>query len=284
MLRLSDKDDQAQRQWQNLPPIFWDARVGRAKPAAQTLLVDPDASRSTRGEKMPVIALQQYQLGQVLYVGTDNTWRWRRNKGDSFYITLWGQMIYRTALNHLLGSKRTRIEQEKNQYTVGEQVTFYAHVYDTSYSPVLDDSINGYYGAIDGPAAHVEHQVKLRRVPSEPGMYKGQFTAIVPGNYQFHLDKPGDPDKKENFSITESTVEFGDTAMNAPLLAEMAKMTGGEFYREEDLYKLPEAIRARNEKISWNVDVELWSTKWFFALALALVTAEWVLRKSVELK
>jgi len=284
MLRLGDKDDQVQRQWQNLPPVFWTAHIGRVKPLAQPLLVDPDPSRSTRGEKMPVIALQQYQLGQVLYVGTDNTWRWRRNKGDSFYITLWGQMIYRTALNHLLGAKRTRLEQEKSQYTVGEPVTFYAHVYDTSYSPVTDETITGYYMAVDGAAAQVQHQVMLRRVPSEPGMYKGQFTAITPGNYQFHLDKPADPEKKENFSITESTVEFGDTAMNAPLLQEIAHITGGEFFREENLWKLPDAIRAKNEKISWNIDVELWSTKLFFAAALALVTAEWILRKAAQLK
>jgi hypothetical protein len=187
-------------------------------------------------------------------------------------------------LNHLLGAKRTRLEQEKSQYTVGEPVTFYAHVYDTSYSPVTDETIAGYYTAVDGPAAHVEHQVILRRVPAEPGMYKGQFIAITPGNYQFHLDKPADPDKKENFSITESTVEFGDTAMNAPLLAEIAHITGGEFFREENLWKLPDAIRAKNEKISWNIDVELWSTKLFFAAALALVTAEWILRKAAQLK
>lgn len=282
MLRLSDKEDETIRKWKELPPIYWDARVARTKPAAQALLVDADPAKAVRGEKMPIIALQQYQLGQVLFVGTDNTWRWRRNKGDEFYLTLWGQMIQRTALNHLLGSKRTRIEKEKDQYSVGEQITIYAHVYDTSYSPVTDETLRAFYAGVDGNSG--EHEVTMRRVPDQSGMYKAQFTATTPGNYQFYVDKPGDPSRKENFTVVESTAEFGDTAMNEPLLRQMAQISGGEFFREEDLYKLPDAIKLKTEKVGWPVEVELWSTKLFFLTALALVCAEWVLRKTAQLK
>jgi hypothetical protein len=285
MLRLSDKEEETVRKWKDLPPIYWDARVARIKPAAQALLVDADPAKAIRGEKMPIIALQQYQLGQVLFVGTDNTWRWRRNKGDEFYITLWGQMIQRTALNHLLGSKRTRIEKEKDQYAVGEQVTFYAHVYDTTYSPVLDETIKAYYVPADANSASGgEHEVTMRRVADQPGMYKGQFTAVSPGNYQFYVDRPGDPTKRENFSIVESTAEFGDTAMNEPLLKQIAQITGGQFFREEDLYKLPDAVKLKTDKVGWPVEIELWSTKLFFLFALAFVTAEWILRKTAQLK
>src|SRR5258706_4320381 len=126
MLRLSDREDESQRKWKELPPIYWAARVARAKPAAEALLVDSNPAKAIRGEKMPIVALQQYKAGQVIYVGTDNTWRWRRNKGDEFYITLWGQMIQRIAMPHLLGSKRTQLSADKEQYVTGERVTIYA--------------------------------------------------------------------------------------------------------------------------------------------------------------
>jgi signal transduction histidine kinase len=89
-------------------------RPSMTQPAAEVLLVDPDPARESRFGKMPVIAWQQYGLGQVMYVGTDNTWRWRKNKGDEQYVALWGQVIQRLALPKLLGgSKRTRIDFDK---------------------------------------------------------------------------------------------------------------------------------------------------------------------------
>ena len=92
MLKLSPKDDENVAIWKRLPKIYWVARVTRAKPAAQVLLQDTDATKASRFGKMPVVAQQQYGLGQVLYVGTDNTWRWRRNADERFYPILWGQI------------------------------------------------------------------------------------------------------------------------------------------------------------------------------------------------
>src|SRR5262249_20361687 len=82
MLRLAPDDATSERMWAKLPPVYWVAPVSRAKPAAEVLLVDPTPTRSTRFGKMPVVAAQQYGMGQVMFVGTDNTWRWRKNKGD----------------------------------------------------------------------------------------------------------------------------------------------------------------------------------------------------------
>jgi hypothetical protein len=286
MLRLSDKEEESIRRWRELPPIYWAARVARAKPAAEALLVDADPAKAIRGEKMPIVALQQYGLGQVIFVGTDNTWRWRRNKGDEFYITLWGQMIQRIAMPHLLGSKRTQLSADKEQYGTGERVTIYARLYDTTYEPVTDATVKGYYtGAKDDATSRTEREVILRPVPEQRGLYKGEFIAPpVAGNYQFYVDKPGEPDVKLNFGVAESTIEFGDTAMNETLLRDVAAASGGDFFREETLYKLPDAIRLKTERVGWPVEIELWSTKLFFFLALAVVTAEWILRKTAQLK
>lgn len=285
MLRLSDKEEESMRRWKELPPIFWAARVGRAKPAAEALLVDPDPARAVRGEKMPIVALQQYKLGQVIFVGTDNTWRWRRNKGDEFYITLWGQMIQRVAMPHLLGSKRTQLAADRKQYAVGDRVTIYARLYDATYEPVSLPTVTGYFQLASGDrSAASERQVALRPVPEQPGMYKGEFVAPAPGNYQFYVDKPAEPDVKLDLAVAEPTVEFGDTAMNEDLLKTIATTTNGEFFREERLYKLPDAIKNKTERVGWPVEVELWSTKLFFLLALSFVSAEWILRKTSQLK
>jgi hypothetical protein len=82
MLRLNSDEAASERMWAKLPPVYWVAPVARAKPAAEVFLQDPSVNRSTRYGKMPVVASQQYGQGQVMFIGTDNTWRWRKNKGD----------------------------------------------------------------------------------------------------------------------------------------------------------------------------------------------------------
>ncbi|MBV8781845.1 MAG: hypothetical protein JO353_10645, partial [Phycisphaerae bacterium] len=103
MLRLADTEAASNEIWAQLPPVFFDAVVGRAKPGAEVLAIDPDPAKATQSEKMPLFAIQQYGVGSVLYIGTDDTWRWRKNVGDKYYTLLWGQIIQRLALPHLLG-------------------------------------------------------------------------------------------------------------------------------------------------------------------------------------
>ena len=120
----------------------------------------------------------------------------------------------------------------------------------------------------------------LRAVPEQPGLFRGEFIA-GPGAYQFLVEQ--DLDTVLEFSVTEPRFEFGDTAMNESMLREVAA-TGGAFFREEDLHKLPETIRLKTEHVQSPLEVELWSSPLYFLLLLGVVTAEWVLRKFSYLK
>lgn len=287
MLKLSAKEDENVAIWKRLPRVYWVARVTRAKPAAQILLQDSDATKATRFGKMPVVAQQQYGLGQVLYVGTDNTWRWRRNADERFYPILWGQIAQKLGLAHLLGgSKRTQLSVDKQSYSTGDRVTVYARLYGTDYKPLTDASIEGSYavkpvGAAAAPDAS-RQSLTLRAVPEQPGMYRGDFTAVTPGLHQFSVKS--DAATVIEFAVAEAKFESGETAMNETMLKQMAELSGGEFFREESLYKLPEALNAKSEKVSSVVDAELWSSPLYFTLLLIVATLEWALRKRVQLK
>jgi hypothetical protein len=287
MLRLSPKEDENAAIWKAFPKIYWVAHVTRAKPAAQVLLQDTDATKASRFGKMPVVAQQQYGLGQILYTGTDDTWRWRRNTDERFYPILWGQIAQKLGLAHLLGgSKRTQITADKQSYSVGERVTIYARLYTADFNPVKDATVEGGYvvkGADGSTTPESSRQgVTLRAVPDQPGMYRGEFTVLTPGLHQFSVKT--DPATVFETSATEAQFEFGETAMNEALLKQMAELSGGGFYREETLFQLPDALRAKSEHVASTVDAELWSSPLCFLLLLAVATAEWLLRKRAQLK
>jgi hypothetical protein len=298
MLRLSDNDEENIAVWKQLPPLYWVARVSRPKPAAEVLLVDPDPARESRFGKMPVIAAQQYGLGQVLYVGTDNTWRWRKNAGDLYYTALWGQIAQRVSIQRLLGgSKRTQLTTDRQNYRTGDRISIYARLYGPGFEPVQEPSVKGFFAlrptegspppttttnTAAAPRNTATPEITLRPLPEQPGLYRAEFVAPAPGNYQFWVEP--DANTLLDFNVTEPGFELGETAMNEGLLQEMASRTGGAYFREEDLYKLPETISLKTERVRSPLEVELWASPLYFLALIGVVTAEWILRKMSFLK
>lgn len=280
MMRLSDRDEESLAVWKQLPPVYWVAKVSRPKPAAEVLLVDPDPGKESRFGKMPVVAMQQYGQGQVMYVGTDNTWRWRKNSGDFYHTAFWGQIVQRMAMLHVLGgSRRTRLSTDRKTYVTGERVQVFARLQTAGAEPLAEPTVKGIYGLRSGGP---QTEVVLRATPDHPGLYRGEFLAPLAGQYQFFTEQ--DLDAPVDFTVTEPKFEFGETAMNEPLLRDLATTSGGAFFREEDLFKLPDTIAAKTERVKSPLEIELWSSPFYFILLLLVLTAEWVLRKLSHLK
>jgi hypothetical protein len=279
-MRLTDRAQDNAAAWAKLPPIYWAAQVAGAKPGAEVLAVDAGSSTGRAGERMPIFALQQYGLGQVFYSGTDNTWRWRRNEGEAQHIAFWGQIIQRLALPHLLGeSKRTQLTLDRANYFAGDRVTVYARLYDSAFVPIEAPDVKGTYASPDGRTSGT---VTLRPLPDQKGLYRGEFVAPPQGQYEFWVDR--DERTRLPLNVGESRIEFSEIAMNEPMLRQLAVASGGAFFREEDLFKLPSTIAQRAERVKSRQEVDLWSSPAFFLLLLGVVTAEWIMRKVTQLK
>jgi hypothetical protein len=285
MLKFSDDKIENDLIWKDkLAPIYWDVTSVRAKPAADVLVVDPDSAKESKYGKLPVIALQQYGVGQVLYVGTDNLWRWRKNNGEAYYQAFWSQAVQRLALPHLLGgSKRVQLLADKESYSTGEKMTIDARVYDKSFQPVNEKTVDGFLESDKGERS----QISMRPVPDQPGNYRAQFVAPPPGHYKFFIDRASDVEAKKtqlDLIVTEPRLELDETAMNETALREAASLSGGQFYREEDLYKFPDAVKAHTEHVQSTVDAEIWCSPAVFILMMLILIAEWILRKLCQLK
>ena len=283
LLKLTASDSENLEAWRKFGKLYWAAKVLRAKPAAQVLLVDADGSRANRHGKQVLAAFQQYGLGQVFYLGTDNTWRWRKNESERNHTLLWGQLAQKLGLHHLLGgSKRTQLTVDKQNYTTGERVSVYARLYGTDYSAVRQPTAEAGYTVRVAGTAGPRQDVVLRAVPDQAGMYRADFVALSPGVHQFSVKN--DPGTVLEFNVTEPKYESGETAMNEPLLRQMAEASGGAYFREENLWQLPETIAKKAERITTTVDGELWTSPLYFALLLLVGSAEWLLRKRWHLK
>ena len=283
MLRLDDEDEENEKIWDELPGVYWVADVERAKPSAQVLMVQADDVKENSRDRKPVLALHTFGAGHVMYLGTDNLWRWRRNAGDLHHTTLWSQLIQRMALPRLMGfSRDVQLTLDRRTYRTGDRVRIQARLFDRDDLP-----LNGLQLVYRPQGGGEEQVVDLQN--ASQGVYNGEFLAPKAGQFELNLKDPNGPretleKEKRHFAVREFNLEKTQTAMNEELLRDMAAKTGGKFFREENLHELPAAIPDSTREISVRMERELWSSWIYFLLLLLVVSLEWVIRKLSYLK
>lgn len=282
MLRLADTDLDSLAVWNSLPPIYWENRVARAKPAAEVLIVDPDPAKASRYGKMPLLALQQYGLGQTLYLGTDNLWRWRQNIGDKYHSILWSQIVQRLALAKLLGgAKKTQLSADSDSVIAGQSLSLLARLYTDNYEPLIQPSVSGKITETDSNSP--PRLFTLNAAQGEPGTYRGGFTPSKPGKYQITLDR--DETVKVDLAVTLADLETQDPAMSLQTLQKMAEASQGLLLREEDLADLPNKITLDATTTTHETKETLLIHNWsFYSILLAALTIQWTLRRAFGLK
>ncbi len=101
VLRLSDQPDEQGRFWPASvanPEVGWSRlrfaqRIdpGTLKPAAEVLAEARGVS--PQGARAPLVTTMRYGAGRVVYVGTDEIWRWRYGRGEDLPERFWLQLV-----------------------------------------------------------------------------------------------------------------------------------------------------------------------------------------------
>ena len=289
VLLLADKKEDSLKLWKedlwkNTPGFEWYYPVADLRPGAVALLVHPDrkVGRKPNEKPMPLIATHYYGKGEVIFVGTDETWRWRDSTGDRLTARFWGQIVARFGLPHLLGNaKRTQISVGVGGSLLGRPGTFEVRLLDAKFEPVTRPEVPATLVNLDAkdPATR-SREILLRRVPGQPGEYRGALPNDVPGRHELRV--------AGGAGLEQATLPFRvdlpprheleEVGLASEILRAAAATSGGRFYREEDLHGLPEAIAKKTQPFVQRQEVLLWNPLAMVAF-LVLITAEWLVRK-----
>lgn len=289
MLSLDDKQEESLKLWKddlwkNSPGFWWHYPVADLRPGASALVVHPDKKAGVKPDlkPMPVVASHYYGKGEVLFLGSDETWRWRDGTADKLTARLWGQVVARMGLPHLLGNaRRTQLDLERGGAVYGQPGSVKARILDTKYEPVTVQTIKATLVNLDARDDESRSRdVLLRRVAGQPGEYRGALPNDAPGRHELRLPAVG--------SVEAATLpysvdlpprhELEEAGLAEEALRSLASASGGAFYREEDLQRLPDAIEAKSLAFTQRQEVLLWNPLALVAFVL-LISIEWVLRK-----
>jgi hypothetical protein len=82
------------QRWETLPGIFWSFPSDEPKPTANVLVEHSDPTLKKVVGSRPLLVSGRYGAGQVLYLGFNGTWRWRKaGRQAEFFDKFWIQAV-----------------------------------------------------------------------------------------------------------------------------------------------------------------------------------------------
>jgi hypothetical protein len=267
--------------WQEGRGFYWHYPAAGLRPGATALLVHPDKMVGSKphDRPLPLVASHYYGKGEVLFFGVDETWRWRDGTADRLTARLWGQVVARLGLPHLLGNaRRSQLDLERGTPVLGRPAAVKARLLDPKYEPLTRPLVRASLHHLDGAGG--TRTVLLKRIPGQPGEYRGSLPNDSPGRYELRLAQ----DKGVQAATLPYRVELPPRheLEKAPpaeeALRAAAAVSGGKYYREEDLHRLADNVAPQKSSFVVRQEVLLWNPL-ALGLFVLLLTAEWVLRK-----
>jgi uncharacterized membrane protein len=276
-----DEDAAANRRlWQAFPPPRVVRRV-EAAAGAEVLVV----GKSESNREWPLVVTRRFGQGRVVYLASDETWRWRYNVADLYHQRFWNQLAQWTMQTPFaVENDYVALDSGDRTVEVGQAVAVRARIRDANFLPLTGGRVR----AVLSREGVTTEEVTLSEDPDTAGTYTTNLKDLPPGNYAVRLDVVDVPNEALDL-MTEFVVrppqdlETQALSANRDLLERVAEGTGGQCWDEADRSRLSEALkRFQTGKIEQSQTLLWQSYPWFLAV-IALLSAEWFLRKRAGL-
>ncbi len=256
--RLYDSAAQNRGVWSRMPPFYWAAAVGEASPGATVL-----AEAKTVVETRPLIAEHFAGAGRVLLIGTDATYRWRRNIGDHLFYRFWGQAMRRVARSKQRPSETSWIEVHPARVEVGENVSVELHAVDAAGRPLADPRVSA--SVVRGDSS----QAVILQRSADPGHFRGTWQAKAVGEYRVVYADVGGTTVGAAVRVAESGRELVRPEVDRDTLGSLAELSGGALIELDRLDQLPKKLTGEAVTVHRTHEEELWDN-WLVLVLLTL--------------
>lgn len=277
-LRL-DTASTSQERWAQLPALRF-AAATTSLPGAEVLAV-----ARTDTESRPLVVTRQFGAGRILYLSSDETWRWRYKTADKIHTRLWNQLARWTMRRPLsVQSDFLALDTGPPSYALGDAVEVLCDLRDGAGMPAAGSSPT----AVLRAEGTIVARLPLAEMADYPGRYRGSTTNLPAGNYEVQIEATGFPAAAlaptSQFSVLAPVnLEFQDTACNESLLRSVCEQTGGEYFHEQQASQLVAKLQPLSGGEIHTSAALIWQSYGWFATAILLLTAEWILRKRAGL-
>ena len=273
-LLLGDSPEKSESIWVNLPPFYWLANVGPAKPSAQVLAYHPSYMASA-AKSSPVFVTQYFGTGRVLLHAVDSTYRWRQKVGDVYFARYWGQTLRMLAKEKIKSGKQNlHLASDEREYQIGQAVKI-------QLDGLITNNQNSPKIRLSKPGS-ADQDITLDPIKSKPGRWQVRLPGLSAGEYRVSLlthNLEQNP-KSIDFKIKAPPGELTRIVMNREGLESSALATRGRFFTFHDANRLASELpKSRAVALENLPPYEIWN-RWPFLLGICFcLCTEWIIRK-----
>lgn len=273
VMRIGGSPDDTRRLWSALPALAASAPLGGPKPGATVLAV----TTAPGGVVYPVIAVQRYGGGRSMVFAGEASWRWRmmQPSTDRSY-----QYFWRQAARWLAGSARDPVAIDVPESSEpGDSIEIEVDARDRAFQSVTDAKVEA---TLTIPGGEVRSLT-----PRHEAGAGGRFVATVrpdqAGLYRVRAEARrgavalGDADRW--FYVGGGDREFADPRLNEGFLRRVARASGGQYVRAAEASRVVTSLQSVVPQPAEPERRDLWHQPWAFALVIALLSVEWILRR-----
>ncbi|HUR53855.1 MAG TPA: hypothetical protein VMZ71_06975, partial [Gemmataceae bacterium] len=294
LFRFSTDEAESARIWGRLQPLFWYAKGYRRKLSAEVLAVHPDrGAEGMPGENHPLVLQQFSGSGRVLFLGFDETWRWRWRNDEEQFNRFWVQAV-RLLSRSRLGRVELKLDKQTS-YRRDERITVTVRFPDDAPAPPTVTPIrvmvqrspltkpDGTPGAGESESV----SIGLTKVEGSRATFTGAIPRAVEGEYRFLLSEPDTPGSRPRAEakVLPPPTERDRLEMNRADMMSAAALSNGGFYTLDDAENVFKDMK-NLQRVPLNQPcppLSLWNQPAVYLLVMLLLVAEWLLRKRERL-
>lgn len=262
--------------------VYWTFPAVRARPTARVLLEHGDpATRSADGAR-PLLVVGRYGAAQIAYLGFPGTWRTDESphRGATRERFWWQLVRFLGEGRAWQGHRRGWLQADRDRVELGQSVTISARLQDAVGQPLAMSEVAG---GIQAPG-NQERKLTFLAQPNESGMYEATWTPTAPGLHTFSLAPPADDGPSAPLTVAVSVElpqqEMQSPWLDEPLLRDLARLSGGEYFRLDEVDRLADAVPDRREvAVTRHPPRPVWDGWWTLCFLVALLGGEWWMRK-----
>jgi len=262
----------------NVPPLMSPLGSYQYSPLSEILFYQKIGSVSS---KLPLFLFFESSGRKTGVITGENIWKWRL----SDYLQKGDQKVFDGLIDKIVqfmavkGDKSFFKVKVSNRFTENENVEFDAEVYNESYELINTGDVNL---TITG-AKNTTFPFVMGKTEKAFYLNAGAFPV---GNYSWEASiKTGKNvfTRKGEFVVTPINLEALNTVADHNLLFRIAKAHDGEMVYPKEMDKLEKRILAREDirpgSYVQRRFTDLAGNVWLFMIILALLSAEWFIRK-----
>ena len=272
--RLSSNPDRNREIWAELPGVYWSFPVARVKPGATVLLQHSNPAFMVSARPRPLLAYQFYEGGRTLFLGVDESWRWRGVRGGQEVCQrFWMQILRTLTEGRLRGDSRNMVMSDRDVYNLGDVIRLSAFVQDESYEPSTAEAVE----LLVVPEAEnaTEKTVHLQRDPQQKGWFRGVYNPEGIGTFEITLEEAS-----KVVRVEVPDLEFQDPRLDESTLQDLATVTKGSNGPITEYQSIPERIPDRRRRLVITDEPRpLWDNSVLLGMIVLLLTIEWSVRK-----